>query len=181
VSDRLRVAVLDCAHAPARPSDVLVRALRGAGHEAQILTPATSEVVANVPVVRLRRVPDGLLRARKIGDDLAHLPSAWFALSRGGFDVAHAFTASDALAAIAWSRRVRRPAIFTCAEAVRRETVAARRLRLATLARAAGQSAAVLAVDEDVRESLWRWLAVEARVVDPGDPETHGSIYSALR
>src|SRR5205085_1256473 len=114
---------------------------------------------------------------RKIGDGLAHLPAALLALGRGGYGVAHAFTPTDALAAIAWARRSGRPAVFTCMDAPERETIAARRLRLATWRRAVGQTSAVLAASEETAEGLRRWFAVDAPVVDPGDAEANVAAY----
>jgi hypothetical protein len=164
VSDRLRVALLDHAHERGSASDRLAAALRDAGHEPVLLTD-------------LRELAAAPLRLRKIGDHLGHLPAALLALRRGGHEVAHAFTPSDALAAIAWSRRSGRPALFTCTDPPRRETIAGRRLRLATWRRAVHQSAAVLAGSEEVAAGLERWLAADAQVLDPGDAEAHVEAY----
>lgn len=120
------------------------------------------------------------LRLRKIGDGLEYLPAALVALARHGFDVAHAFTPSDALAAIAWARVTRVPAVLTCLEPLARETLAARRLRLVTLARALEHADGVLAADERVASSLWRWAALDAPVLAPDDIEGHVALYRGL-
>ena len=160
----MNVALLDWGYAPSGPSDELARALTEAGHEATVLTdlPAPGET---------------LLRLRKIGDHLGHLPAALMALRRGGYQVAHAFTPSDALAAIAWSRRSGRPALFTCTDPPRRESIAGRRLRLATWRRAVHQSSAVLAASEEVAAGLECWLAADAPVLDPADAKAHVDAY----
>ena len=77
-----------------------------------------------------------------------------------GFDVLHAFTPVEAVAA-----QRHAPTIFTCREVLDRATVADRRLRLWTLERALA-SAAVTAADANVAASLERWFALEVPVLD---------------
>jgi Glycosyltransferase Family 4 len=178
VNGALRVALLD--HAFDDRTVRVGRTLAAAGHRPIVLTTGEPDHETQLEVKRLRRVPNAPLRARKIGDELAHLPAAWLALRRHDPAVANAFTPSDALAAIAWSRRKGRPAVFTCMEAPRRESLATRRLRLATWTRALEWSSAVLAVDEAVAAGLREWMAVEAPVVDLGDVDAHLRLYSRL-
>ena len=146
------------------PPAALVAALAAAGR------PAT--------VVRVRPLPDALLRMRKIGDDLAQVPPLALALRRGRFEVAHAFTPAAALAAT-WAGG--RATALTFGEPVRRERLAARRLRLAVLERALAGVGAVVAADDEVRSSLERWLGVDARVIAPGDAVGHAALYDELR
>ncbi|MEA2420620.1 MAG: hypothetical protein QOE60_2826 [Thermoleophilaceae bacterium] len=117
---------------------------------------------------------DAALRVRKLGDGLGSAAAAALALRRGRFDVAHAFTPEGALAAT-WANG--RASALTFTEPLRRERLADRRLRLATLERAVARSGAVLAADDEVRGSLERWLGVEARVLDA---EGHAALYAEL-
>jgi hypothetical protein len=119
------------------------------------------------------RAVDRLLVRRGFTPGLAHVPGTVLRLKRGGFDIAHAFTAPDAVAALTWGG----PVVFTCTEVLQRGNVADARLRLHTLERALSESDAVLAADERVAESMWRWLAVEAPVVDAAD---HARLYGEL-
>lgn len=145
-----------------------------------ILTTRGDPRPAGACVRAVARLPDAPLRARKIGDHLNHLPFACLALLRGGFDVAHAFTPADALAGLVWARRTARPALFTATEPPRRATIAARRLRLATLRRATEESAAVVAPDAEVADALRRWLAIDASVIAFDDADAHLALYRAL-
>jgi len=162
----LRVALLDHGH------DHLVAelagALRDAGHRPSVLS------------VPPWRVPEALLRKRGFTGPLTPLPVTLAALSRGGYDVAHAFSAPDAAAALAWRRLVRRPVVFTCPEVLGREHVADRRLRLELLSRAVGDSDAVTAPSSASRDALWRWLAVDATLLEPSDAAGHERLYREL-
>jgi hypothetical protein len=169
----MRVALLE------PPDAEPARALSAAGHTGAILSAATgAPAPARFAGTRLRRVPDLPLRARKIGDDLAVLPAALLALARGGFDAAHAFTPELACAAIAWGRRAGHPVVFTPVEPPRRETLAARRLRLAAWQRAV-TGAIVTAPSEAVRDGLERWLAVRAPLLALDDAAAYAPLYRA--
>jgi hypothetical protein len=171
------------------PDGKLAHALAAAGHTGAVLSPAGHPAVAGplasgppletagFDTVRMRRLPDAPLRLRKIGDDLAVLPAALRALTTGGFDAAHAFAPELACAAAVWSRRSGRPAVFTPTVPPRRETLAARRLRLAAWRRALA-GCAVAAPTDEVRDALRRWLAVDAPVVAPGDAAGHVALYA---
>jgi hypothetical protein len=108
------------------------------------------------------------------------MPGAFAALARGHFDLAHAFTAQDAVAALAWGRLAGRPVVFSPPEPVRRETVADRRLRLTLLRLAVERSEALVAANDEVAGSLRRWLAVEAPVISPDRGEDHLELYARL-
>ncbi len=155
-----RVALLDAPHARE-----LAAALGRAGVDATLVGPAGSAgpAPAGAPTIDLL---DALLRRRGFTGPLAHVPLSALALRRGGYDVVHAFTAPDALAA-RWSGR---PVVFTCVERLSRASVADRRLRLALLRAAVEDSALVTAADEAAADALRRWMAVDAPVVaDPGE------------
>ena len=157
----LRVALLGRA-------DELADALRAAGQQPTVITPEGPRPLAR------------LMECRGIGDGHERVPAALLALARGSFDVAHALTPVDALAAIAWARRRRRPVVLSFDEPVRRETVADRRLRLVTLERALAGADRVLATDRDVAASLSRLLALDAEVVAPSDAAAHLAVYRSL-
>jgi hypothetical protein len=133
----------------------------------------------DVTVVRAPTVAaaEALLSRRGFTGPLSHVPVLVARLRAGGFDVAHAFTPVDAAAAQAWRRLGGGRVAFTCRETLDRSAVADRRLRLAALSRAAERSDAVAAASEPVRESLLRWLAVDAPVVDPGDAAAQLRLY----
>jgi hypothetical protein len=185
----LRVALLhyDYGRLPASDSHLVVRdlarAMHTAGHHPCVLSShraATRRTIEEgIPVVRIRRPPDALLRRRGFVAPLTQLPLTVVALAVGNYDVAHAFSPQDACAALAWRRLVRRPALFTCTEKLRRERLADRRLRLWLLRRAVEDSDLVTVPTEEVREALWRWLAVEAPVTDPSDARAHERMYRA--
>lgn len=140
----------------------LARALTRAGHEAAVLRP--------------RALPAAPLALRKIGDELERFPGALLALHEGGFDAAHALSPTLACAAIVWARRTGRPAALTVLEPPRRDTLAARRLRLATWRRAVGHGR-VAAATPEAAAALRRWLAVDAPVVAPGDAAGNLALY----
>jgi Glycosyltransferase Family 4 len=160
----VRIALLD--HSRRERAAELARALAAAGHDAELIAP--------------RSLPDAPLRLRKIGERPGRMPGTYMALRGGRWDVAHAFTAQDAAVAARWSRVSGQPAVYTCAEPLRRATLADRRLRLELLRRAVEGSAAVVAPDPDVAASLRRWMAVEARVIEPASAGGHVALYREL-
>jgi len=133
------------------------------------LADALRELGHRVAVVRPRALPEGLLRGRGFTGPLTHLPLATATLLRGRFDLAHAFSAPDALAALAWRRVTGKPVVVTTLEVLDRAHLADRRLRLALLRASVEDPDAVLAADDQARDALWRWMTVEAAVVDPRD------------
>jgi len=108
---------------------------------------------------------DALLKRRGFAQPLAHVPFTYASLFEGRFDLAHAYTPSDAVAALAWRRRTRRAVVFTCTEVLNRANVADGRLRLSTLRRATEEPDAVLAATDEVAASMRRWLAIDAPVL----------------
>lgn len=178
MSRPVRIALLHSAGA-AGPA-ALAAALRAAGERPALLTTEPAAAPAGVDVVALRVLPERPLRARGIGDHLEHLPHALLALARGRYDVVHAFRPVDAVAAAVSTRGARRAAVLTVAEPLRRETIADRRLRLESLEAAVARVDAVLAGSEEARASLRRLLALDARVVAPGDAAAHLALYRDL-
>ncbi len=169
----LRVALLSHGADPAAAQYVrdLAAALREAGHAPHVIAPARGGGEDAV---------DSILRRRGFTAPLAHVPRTVAALVRGRYQVAHAFSASDARAALAWSRFASRPVLFTCTERIDRGTVADGRLRLSFLSAAVEATDAVIAADDEVRAGLHRWLAFEAPVVRARDAASHERTYRRL-
>jgi hypothetical protein len=164
VTPRRRIAVLE--HDSAGAGEQLAVALAAAGAEVEQVLPI--------------RVPDLPLRLRKIGDAPGAVPGTLLALVRGGFDVAHAFTAQDAAVALTWSRLSGGMAVYTQRETLTRANVAHRRLRLATLQAAVERSHSVVAPDAGVAASLRRWMAVDPLVIGASDAVAHLDLYAQL-
>jgi glycosyl transferase family 4 len=165
VSEPLRVAVLE--HDSGGAAERLAAALAAAGTQATLISPAG--------------LPDAPLRLRKIGEAPGRMPAALLELTGGHYDVAHAFTAQDAVVAIAWSRLAGRPAVYTQRDPLTRANLANRRWRLGTLRLALERSAAVVAPDAAAAASLRRWMAVDAEVLATADSAAHLALYAALR
>jgi len=178
LSGTLRVALLGSATSPGARD--LGEALLAAGQRPTLLAPGAGHAPAGMQVVRLRRLAERGLRFRGIDDGLAHVPHALVALARAEFEAAHAFSPVDAIPALAWARRSHRPVLLTFVEPLRRETIASRRLSLATLERAVGGADAVLAADDAVAASLRRLLALEAPILAPSDAPGHLALYRRL-
>ena len=161
-------------HASTAPVAELADSLRAAGHRAEILTPGPGG---------LRSLPVGekALRFRGFADPLTHLPSAVVALRRGGFDVAHAFSPQDAMAALAWRRLGGGPVVFSTAEPVGRESLADARLSFRMVQRALSDSDAVVALSEESRAAMWRWLAIEVPLIEPRDASGWERLYREAR
>ena len=142
------------------------------GHRPRVITshpgPPRTSVEDGVPVVRHWRPPEAPLRLRKIEEHLSHIPFTYASLRAGDYDVANAFYPTDALAAVRWSERTGRPAIFSHTGSPERDHISNRRLRLKVLERATRGSTAVTALSAAARDNIWRWLGVEARVIYPG-------------
>jgi hypothetical protein len=120
---------------------------------------------------------DRLLGRRGFTRPLAHVPVTVARLLAGRYELAHAFTPSDAVAALAWRRRTGQPVVFTCTETLNRANVADGRLRLSFLRRATEEPDAVLAATPEVAASMRRWLAIDAPVLDaPGIQRLYGEL-----
>ena len=187
---RLRVALLahDAVSRPrtasARHAYSLARALRAAGHEPRVVCSHVgrwhNQMEDGVRSVLVTRLPETPLRRRGFTGPLTGTPGAVATLLACRIDVAHAFSAPDALAATAWRRLTGRPAVFTCAETLGRETLADRRLRLALLRRATEDTDALIAPGEAEHAALQRWLAADATVISSDDARAHVVLYGEL-
>ena len=114
------------------------------------------------------------LRARRgFEPGSAAMPFIAAALDRSGADVAHAFTIADGAVAA----RSGIPAVLTFPWVPSRETVAARRGRLALLQEALA-GCRVVAPDEATAAGLERWLGVRAPVAVT--PEQLSEIYEEV-
>jgi hypothetical protein len=162
-AERIRVALLHHSGAPPTGTEV---ALQEAG--------AAPELMAGSSPL------DRLLRRRGFTGALTHVPFALGALLRGSYDVAHAFTAVDAQAALRWRRLSGGVVVFGCTEVLDRGNVADRRLRVRFLTDAVKETDAVVAYSDQAREALWRWLAVEAELLEPDDGPAHVALYRRL-
>ncbi len=135
--------------------------------------PTTRAVEDGVEVVRRWRPPETPLRLRRIQPYLTHVPFSYRELTAGGFDVAHAFFPTDALAATRWGAATGRPAVFTITGIIGRENVSNVRFRMRIIQAAIGGSDAVVTISRAARDGVWRWLALEPRVIYPGVDLAH--------
>lgn len=163
----LRIALLD--HTAGAYSRELCDALRAAGHEPRLVGDLS------VPAA------ESVLTGRGFTPALSHVPRAALELLRAELDVAHAFTAPDAAAALGWRRMRGGPAVFTCTEVLDRGTLADGRLRLAALGRAIEETDALIAADDDVSAAVERWFARSPQdVLAAGDAAAHERLYREL-
>jgi phosphatidylinositol alpha-mannosyltransferase len=146
-------------------------ALAGRGHEVTVLTshPARTSVTEEdgVRVVRSRRLPQPPtlgLHERFLGN--AH--NLVRRLSRGRFDVVHAFYPSDAWAALAARRFGGPPLVFSFNGIPMREFLVARRYRLEMLTRVAERAEECLVLSDAAAEVFERFLLRRPRVVPGG-------------
>jgi glycosyltransferase involved in cell wall biosynthesis len=150
----------------------LAGGLIAAGERPRLITshpgPTRRTVEEGLPITRHRRPPDRWLVRRAFEDHLTHVPFAYRDLARGDDDIAHAFFATDALAAGRWSRRTGRPAVFSYLGSPTPEWLDMRRGRAGILRRAAAGSAAVTVLSRTAAEAMRRVLGIEARVIHPG-------------
>jgi len=162
----LRIALLD--QSESAHSRQLEAALRAAGHEPYLVGASTVAAL------------EELLRRRGFTQALSHLPRAAADLLRGEFDVAHAFSATDATAALPWRRMRGRPVVFTCTAPLDRAGLADGRLRLWTLAKAVEESDALVAPTDAIRISVERWFACSPGLIAAADAAAHERLYREL-
>ena len=162
----MRVALLAAGDPDAAPVAEAVRAaLAEAGHAATVVG------------ARPWAPAEAALRRRGFTAALTTVPATVAALRRGRFEVAHAFSATDALAARAWRRAGGGPVVCTCVEVLDRGRLADRRQRARLLAASLEDSDALATASEDARAALWRWMAIEAPVAAPDDVAAHEALY----
>jgi hypothetical protein len=162
----LRIALVHHSSGPVAAE--LLQALRTAGHRAEVLG------ARGVPPV------EKVLRYRGFATPLTHVPSVVAALRRGRYDVAHALSPQDALAALLWRRRGGGAVVFSPAEPPSRETLADRRLSLRLVQRALDESDAVVALTDTTRAATARWLALEVPLIEAHDAAGWESLYREL-
>lgn len=164
----MRIALIRPAEGPVAASAdlrVLASGLGELGHAA---------VIVDGPPVRLRqalRGPEAILAGRGFTGSLTHAPAVAAALLARRFDVVHAFSVVDALAARWWRARSGRAVAFTLAETLDRANVAHARLRLRLLDAALADAGTLRAVDAEVAAALRRWMAIEAPVLPIADAQ----------
>jgi glycosyltransferase involved in cell wall biosynthesis len=150
----------------------LAAGLLARGHEPRLITShpgrPSRTVEDGLEVIRSWRPPDGRLRRRLVEDHVTHVPFSYMHLNRGDYDIAHAFHGPDALAAVGWSQRTGRPAVFTFLGLPTRRNLVQRRGRLDAVLRAAHGSRAVVALGDAAAEGFRKELGIEARVIHPG-------------
>jgi hypothetical protein len=81
------------------------------------------------------------------------------------------------MAALAWRRLGGGPVVFSTAEPVSRESLADARLSFRMVQRALSDSDAVVALSEPGRAAMWRWLALEVPLIEPGDASGWARLY----
>ena len=110
---------------------------------------------------------EGRLSRRGWQQYLTHVPFSYASLVAGHDDVAHAFFPTDALAAVRWSRRNDRPAIFSYMGLPDRPVLADRREKLRILEEVLHGSTVVV-LSRAAAEGMERWFGIEPRVIYPG-------------
>ncbi len=180
----MRVALLNPVFWPEvrRGSERVVRdladGLLARGDRVRLITShpgrASLTVEDGLEVQRLPRPPGGgRLERRMYEQHLTHVGLSHLALRRYDPDVAHAFFATDALAATRWGRAAGRPVVFAYMGVPHRQGLANRRLRKELLLRACREADAVTALSQEAADAFAYWLGVEARAIAPGvDLET---------
>jgi glycosyltransferase involved in cell wall biosynthesis len=142
------------------------------GHRPTVITshPGRSQTSTEdgFAIVRNRRPPEGLLRLRRFQDNLPHVPLSYMTLRRGRYDLAHAFYATDALAALRWGKDTGRPAVFSYMGIPSRATASYKRGRMKIVEHVLSGSDAVIGLSRTACEALWRWWGVEPRLIYPG-------------
>lgn len=146
----------------------LAAGLIARGHEPRLITSHAARraraVEDGLPVLRLRRPPQGVLRRWNVEDPVSHVPGAWLALRRGDDDVAHALDPADALAAT----RSGRPAVFSYMGIPVESWLRKRRWRYELLRAAVARSDASVALSAAAAARFRAILGADVRVIPPG-------------
>jgi glycosyltransferase involved in cell wall biosynthesis len=121
-----------------------------------------------MPVLRLPRPPQRRLLRRHYQPYLTHVPLSYVALRSGGYDIAHAFYATDAMAATRWRQKTGRPAVLTYNGIPDRRGLCEHRYGIEIMAAAVRGCDAVVTVSRFAADACERWLGREARVISPG-------------
>jgi glycosyltransferase involved in cell wall biosynthesis len=174
----LRIALLNPCFWPEvrrgaeRVARELADGLIARGHRPRLITshsgPPSCGVEDGLPITRHWRPPDGRLRRRLYEPYLTHLPFTYGSLRLGDDELAQALYVTDAQAAARWTRATGRPSIFSYMGIPDHPGLTTHRWRLELTVRAARDCTAVVALSRVAGEAFWRWLGVEARVINPG-------------
>jgi phosphatidylinositol alpha-mannosyltransferase len=174
----LRVALLSPCYWPEirRGTERFVRELSdgliGRGQKPSLITSHRGRpgrtVEHGLPVTRLPRPPQGLLLRMSYEAYLTHVPLTYMALRAGPYDLAHALYPTDALAAVQWRRRTKRPVLLSYMGVPRPEWLGAARGRLGILRRAVDGSDAVVLLSKYAADVFERSIGREAHVIPPG-------------
>ena len=174
----LRVALLNPCYWPEvrRGNERFARELADGlierGHRPRLITShpglPSYKVEDGMPVIRSWRPPEGRLRRRMLDEYMTHAPFSYLVLRAGSDDLAHALYPTDALAAVRWSRKTGRPSVMSFMGVPDRGGLIMWRRRAKHTYEAARGVDAVVALSDVARDAFWRWLGVEARVINPG-------------
>lgn len=114
------------------------------------------------------RPPERWLLKRGFQEYMTHVPFSYLSLLNGEDDLAQAFYPTDALAAIRWRKRSRRPVVMHYGGIPQRALLASRRQRLRILEAALSQADAVVVDSQAAARGMRRWFGIEPRVINPG-------------
>lgn len=181
----MRVALLGWGREIGEPEvaslEQLAKALAREGIHTERVAPGTSGGAGDARVLQgVMRAADELLKRRGFDVPLAHVPASAAVLLAGRYDLVHAFSVTDAVAARWWRQATRRPIAFTCVEVLNRATLADRRLRRSFLTRALEAGSPVLAATPAAQAALHHWMAVDASVLELRDAAGHVRLYRSL-
>jgi glycosyltransferase involved in cell wall biosynthesis len=141
------------------------------GHRPRLITShpglPSRGVEDGLEIVRNWRPPDSRLVRRGFEDYMTHVPFSYRSLVGGEDEIAQAVFVTDALAAVRWSERTGRPAIFSYMGIPDHLALTNRRFRRRFTERVCG-TATVVALSRFVADAFERWLGVEAPVIYPG-------------
>lgn len=120
-----------------------------------------------VPVIRVPRPPARRLRRRMVEDNITHVPLSYVALRAGGYDIAHAWYPTDALAAGRWRKATGRPAVQSYMGIPDFKGLRWKRWRLGITLRSLEACDVTVALGRYAADSFQRWLGYEAPVIPP--------------
>jgi len=126
------------------------------------------DVEEGLPITRHWRPPDLGLARRGYPAYVTHVPASYASLRLGSDDVAQALYPIDALAAVRWSRRARRPAIYAAMGLPSRDWLMGRRLIYEVLVRVTLGATAVTVLSRAAAAAHEHWFGVDCRVIAPG-------------
>jgi phosphatidyl-myo-inositol alpha-mannosyltransferase len=150
----------------------LARWLAAEGHEVTVLTTHRSARARTtedgVHVIRSWRPPDRLMARRAYEDFLGTIPAQAWDVSRGEYDVAHAFHSVSAWAALQAAGRGGPPVVFTSTGITTRGYLVARRYRMDMNLTAAAGAASCSVFSEAAAVPFARYLLRTPDVIPPG-------------